>query len=127
MDDKVFDQIQQVDLKKNPIENSPTSTYNDLKRYGRYASGLSGIGLKPVQRRVLYSMIELRNTPDKPLHLLSRSFYLCSLVCSFVYVTALSLTNCDTLALPFLSKYLVPDYCKIFFHIICKIQVLNHP
>ena len=63
MDDKIFDQIQQVDLKKT-METS----YIDYAMSVIASRALPDVrdGLKPVQRRVLYSMIELNNTPDKP-------------------------------------------------------------
>ena len=63
MDDKIFDQIQHVDLKKT-MENS----YIDYAMSVIASRALPDVrdGLKPVQRRVLYSMIELNNTPDKP-------------------------------------------------------------
>ena len=63
MDDRIFDQIQQVDLKKT-METS----YIDYAMSVIAARALPDVrdGLKPVQRRVLYSMIELNNTPDKP-------------------------------------------------------------
>ena len=61
MDDKIFDQIQQVDLKKT-METS----YIDYAMSVIASRALPDVrdGLKPVQRRVLYSMIELSNTPD---------------------------------------------------------------
>ena len=63
MDDKVFDKIQEVDLKKT-METS----YIDYAMSVIVARALPDVrdGLKPVQRRVLWSMIELGNTPDKP-------------------------------------------------------------
>ena len=63
MDDKIFDQIKQVDLKKT-METS----YIDYAMSVIVSRALPDVrdGLKPVQRRVLYSMIELNNTPDKP-------------------------------------------------------------
>ena len=63
MDDKIFDQIQQVDLKKT-METS----YIDYAMSVIASRALPDVrdGLKPVQRRVLYSMVELNNTPDKP-------------------------------------------------------------
>ena len=63
MDDKIFDQIQPVDLKKT-METS----YIDYAMSVIATRALPDVrdGLKPVQRRVLYSMIELNNTPDKP-------------------------------------------------------------
>ena len=63
MDDKVFDQIQDVDLKKT-MEDS----YIDYAMSVIASRALPDVrdGLKPVQRRVLYAMIELNNGPDKP-------------------------------------------------------------
>ena len=63
MDDKVFDKIQEVDLKKT-METS----YIDYAMSVIVSRALPDVrdGLKPVQRRVLWSMIELGNTPDKP-------------------------------------------------------------
>ena len=63
MDDKIFDQIHDVDLKKT-MEKS----YIDYAMSVIASRALPDVrdGLKPVQRRVLYSMIELNNGPDKP-------------------------------------------------------------
>ena len=63
MDDKIFDKIQEVDLKKT-METS----YIDYAMSVIVARALPDVrdGLKPVQRRVLWSMIELNNGPDKP-------------------------------------------------------------
>lgn len=63
MDDKIFDRIQEVDLK----ETMETS-YIDYAMSVIAARALPDVrdGLKPVQRRVLYSMVELNNGPDKP-------------------------------------------------------------
>ena len=63
MDDKIFDQIQHVDLKKT-METS----YIDYAMSVIASRALPDVrdGMKPVQRRILYSMIELNNTPDKP-------------------------------------------------------------
>ena len=63
MDDKIFDSIKQVDLKET-MENS----YIDYAMSVIASRALPDVrdGLKPVQRRVLYSMIELNNGPDKP-------------------------------------------------------------
>ncbi len=63
MDDRIFDQIQQVDLKKT-METS----YIDYAMSVIASRALPDVrdGLKPVQRRVLFSMSELNNTPDKP-------------------------------------------------------------
>ena len=63
MDDQIFDKIEEVDLKKK-MEDS----YIDYAMSVIAARALPDVrdGLKPVQRRVLYSMIELNNGPDKP-------------------------------------------------------------
>ena len=63
MDDKIFDHIHEVDLK----ETMETS-YIDYAMSVIASRALPDVrdGLKPVQRRVLYSMIELNNGPDKP-------------------------------------------------------------
>jgi len=63
MDDKIFDKIHDVDLKKT-METS----YIDYAMSVIASRALPDIrdGLKPVQRRVLFSMIELNNGPDKP-------------------------------------------------------------
>ena len=63
MDEHIFDKVQEVDLKKT-METS----------YVNYAMSVivaralpdARDGLKPVQRRILYAMIELNNGPDKP-------------------------------------------------------------
>ena len=63
MDDTIFDKIHEVDLKKT-MEKS----YIDYAMSVIASRALPDVrdGLKPVQRRVLYSMIELNNGPDKP-------------------------------------------------------------
>ena len=63
MDDKIFDQIHDVDLKK-----TMESSYIDYAMSVIAQRALPDVrdDLKPVQRRVLYSMIELNNGPDKP-------------------------------------------------------------
>ena len=63
MEDTIFDKIHEVDLKKT-IEES----YIDYAMSVIAQRALPDVrdGLKPVQRRVLYSMIELNNGPDKP-------------------------------------------------------------
>ena len=63
MDNQIFDKIEDVDLKKK-MEDS----YIDYAMSVIAARALPDVrdGLKPVQRRVLYSMIELNNGPDKP-------------------------------------------------------------
>ena len=61
--DKPHDEVKEVDLKKT-MENS----YIDYAMSVIAARALPDVrdGLKPVQRRILYSMIELNNGPDKP-------------------------------------------------------------
>lgn len=63
MEPNVFDKVHEVDLKKT-MEQS----YIDYAMSVISARALPDVrdGLKPVQRRVLYSMIELNNGPDKP-------------------------------------------------------------
>ena len=65
MDDlsNVFDKIQEVDLQKT-METS----YIDYAMSVIASRALPDVrdGLKPVQRRILYAMIELNNGPDKP-------------------------------------------------------------
>ena len=63
MDDNIFDKVQEVDLKKT-MEKS----YIDYAMSVIAARALPDVrdGLKPVQRRILYAMIELNNGPDKP-------------------------------------------------------------
>ena len=62
-DDKIFDKIDEVGLKKT-MERS----YIDYAMSVIAARALPDVrdGLKPVQRRILHSMIELNNGPDKP-------------------------------------------------------------
>ena len=63
MDENIFDKIQEVDLKKT-MEIS----YIDYAMSVIASRALPDVrdGLKPVQRRILYAMIELNNGPDKP-------------------------------------------------------------
>ena len=63
MEDNIFDKIHEVDLQKT-MEKS----YIDYAMSVIAPRALPDVrdGLKPVQRRVLYSMIELNNGPDKP-------------------------------------------------------------
>ena len=62
-DDKIFDKIDEVGLKKT-MERS----YIDYAMSVIASRALPDVrdGLKPVQRRILYAMIELNNGPDKP-------------------------------------------------------------
>jgi len=63
MDENIFDRINEVDLKKT-MEDS----YIDYAMSVIASRALPDVrdGLKPVQRRILYAMKELSNTPDKP-------------------------------------------------------------
>ncbi len=63
MDENIFDKVQEVDLKKT-METS----YIEYAMSVIAARALPDVrdGLKPVQRRILYAMIELNNGPDKP-------------------------------------------------------------
>ncbi len=63
MDEHIFDQIHDVDMQK-----TMESYYIDYAMSVIAARALPDVrdGLKPVQRRILYSMIELNNGPDKP-------------------------------------------------------------
>ena len=63
MEDNIFDKVHEVDLKKTMEES-----YIDYAMSVIASRALPDVrdGLKPVQRRVLFSMIELNNGPDKP-------------------------------------------------------------
>lgn len=64
MDDStIFDKVHEIDLQKTMERN-----YIDYAMSVIAARALPDVrdGLKPVQRRILYSMIELNNGPDKP-------------------------------------------------------------
>jgi len=63
MEDNIFDKVHEVDLQKT-MEKS----YIDYAMSVIASRALPDVrdGLKPVQRRVLYSMIELNNGPEKP-------------------------------------------------------------
>ena len=63
MEDNIFDKVHDVDLEKTMKES-----YIDYAMSVIASRALPDVrdGLKPVQRRVLYSMIELNNGPDKP-------------------------------------------------------------
>ena len=63
MEDNIFDKVHEVDLKRT-METS----YIDYAMSVIASRALPDVrdGLKPVQRRILYSMIELNNGPDKP-------------------------------------------------------------
>ena len=63
MEDNIFDKVHDIDLKKTMEES-----YIDYAMSVIASRALPDVrdGLKPVQRRILYSMIELNNGPDKP-------------------------------------------------------------
>ena len=63
MEDNIFDKVHEVDLEKTMKDS-----YIDYAMSVIASRALPDVrdGLKPVQRRVLYSMIELNNGPDKP-------------------------------------------------------------
>ena len=63
MEDNIFDKVHEVDLERTMKES-----YIDYAMSVIASRALPDVrdGLKPVQRRVLYSMIELNNGPDKP-------------------------------------------------------------
>ena len=63
MEDNIFDKVHEVDLKQT-METS----YIDYAMSVIASRALPDVrdGLKPVQRRIMYSMIELNNGPDKP-------------------------------------------------------------
>ncbi len=63
MEDNIFDKVHDVDLKKTMEES-----YIDYAMSVIASRARPDVrdGLKPVQRRVLFSMIELNNGPDKP-------------------------------------------------------------
>lgn len=70
MDEHIFDKVHEVDLKKT-MEDS----YIDYAMSVIAARALPDVrdGLKPVQRRILFSMSELGNGPDKPHRKCARS------------------------------------------------------
>ena len=63
MEDTIFDKVEEIDLEKKMKES-----YIDYAMSVIASRALPDVrdGLKPVQRRILYSMIELSNGPDKP-------------------------------------------------------------
>ena len=63
MEDNIFDKVQDVDLEKTMKES-----YIDYAMSVIASRALPDVrdGLKPVQRRILFAMIELNNGPDKP-------------------------------------------------------------
>ena len=63
MEDNIFDKVHEVDLEK-----TMKASYIDYAMSVIASRALPDVrdGLKPVQRRIMYSMIELNNGPDKP-------------------------------------------------------------
>ena len=63
MEDNIFDKVHEVDLEKTMKDS-----YIDYAMSVIASRALPDVrdGLKPVQRRILYAMIELNNGPDKP-------------------------------------------------------------
>ena len=63
MEDNIFDKVHEVDLKETMEESYISYAMSVIA-----SRALPDVrdGLKPVQRRILYSMIELNNGPDKP-------------------------------------------------------------
>src|SRR5574344_1426466 len=69
MDEKEFDNIREVDkVHEVDLKKTMEKSYIDYAMSVIAARALPDVrdGLKPVQRRVLFSMIELNNGPDKP-------------------------------------------------------------
>ena len=63
MDEHIFDKVHDIDLKKTMEDSYISYSMSVIK-----SRALPDVrdGLKPVQRRILFSMIELNNGPDKP-------------------------------------------------------------
>ena len=63
IDEHIFDKVQEVDMQKTMKDY-----YIDYAMSVIASRALPDVrdGLKPVQRRILYSMVELNNGPDKP-------------------------------------------------------------
>ncbi|WP_035784426.1 DNA gyrase subunit A [Butyrivibrio sp. MC2021] len=68
MPDDVFDKVTTDRIKEVDLQKTMESDYIDYAMSVIAARALPDVrdGLKPVQRRILYSMIELNNGPDKP-------------------------------------------------------------
>jgi DNA gyrase subunit A len=69
MDDQIFDNVPEIDkIKEVDLKKTMENSYIDYAMSVIASRALPDVrdGLKPVQRRVLYSMIELNNGPDKP-------------------------------------------------------------
>ncbi|SEL63809.1 DNA gyrase subunit A [Butyrivibrio sp. ob235] len=68
LSDDVFDQVTTDRIKEVDLQKTMESDYIDYAMSVIASRALPDVrdGLKPVQRRILYSMIELNNGPDKP-------------------------------------------------------------
>lgn len=69
MQDDIFDNVQEIDkIQEVDLKEKMETFYIDYAMSVIASRALPDVrdGLKPVQRRVLYSMIELNNGPDKP-------------------------------------------------------------
>lgn len=69
MDDKIFDDLNDVDkVTEVDLKKTMETSYIDYAMSVIAQRALPDVrdGMKPVQRRVLFSMIELNNGPDKP-------------------------------------------------------------
>ena len=66
--DDVFDQVTTDRIKEVDLQKTMEADYIDYAMSVIASRAIPDVrdGLKPVQRRVLYSMIELNNGPDKP-------------------------------------------------------------
>nr|WP_044931192.1 DNA gyrase subunit A [Butyrivibrio sp. AC2005] len=66
--DDVFDQVTTDRIKEVDLQKTMEADYIDYAMSVIASRALPDVrdGLKPVQRRILYSMIELNNGPDKP-------------------------------------------------------------
>ena len=98
MDEHIFDKVHEVDMQKT-MENY----YIDYAMSVIVSRALPDVrdGLKPVQRRILYSMIELNNGPDKPHRKCAR---IVGDMVTLVLLTEIVRLLCDTQKLD-LAKY----------------------
>ncbi len=68
LSDDVFDKVTTDRIKEVDLQKTMESDYIDYAMSVIASRALPDVrdGLKPVQRRILFSMIELNNGPDKP-------------------------------------------------------------
>ena len=68
LSDDVFDKVTTDRIKEVDLQKTMEADYIDYAMSVIASRALPDVrdGLKPVQRRILYSMIELNNGPDKP-------------------------------------------------------------